>query len=101
MITCYVRYVIDPKKIKEFEVYAKAWIPLVEKFGGKHSGYFLPAEGASNIALALFTFSSLAAYEAYRVKSLDDEECIKAFKFAEETGCVINYERSFFRPVFD
>ncbi|MBE4314104.1 NIPSNAP family protein, partial [Vibrio parahaemolyticus] len=23
MITCYVRYVIDPKKVKEFEEYAR------------------------------------------------------------------------------
>lgn len=53
MITCYVRYVIDPKKVKEFEEYAKMWIPLVEKFGGQHNGYFLPSEGANNVALAL------------------------------------------------
>ncbi|MBE5173942.1 NIPSNAP family protein, partial [Vibrio parahaemolyticus] len=25
MITCYVRYVIDPKKVKEFEEYARMW----------------------------------------------------------------------------
>jgi uncharacterized protein (DUF1330 family) len=100
MITCYVRYVIDAKKTKEFGEYAKMWIPLVEKFGGQHNGYYLPSEGANNIALALFTFPSLAAYEEYREKSLNDEECIQAFKFAEETDCVLSYERSFFRPVF-
>ena len=99
MITCYVRYVINPKKIKDFEAYARMWIPLVEKFGGQHNGYYLPAEGANNIALALFTFPSLAAYEEYRIKSQDDDECIKAFKFAEESDCVISYERSFFRPI--
>ncbi|EOV1092841.1 NIPSNAP family protein, partial [Vibrio fluvialis] len=27
MITCYVRYVIGPKKIPEFEHYARMWIP--------------------------------------------------------------------------
>ena len=100
MVTCYVRYVINASKIKEFEAYAKMWIPLVEKFGGQHNGYFLPSEGASNIALALFTFPSLAAYEEYRIKSLDDQECIKALEFAEETNCIVSYERSFFRPVF-
>lgn len=100
MITCYVRYVIDAKKTKQFEEYAKMWIPLVEKFGGQHNGYYLPSEGANNIALALFTFPSLAAYEEYREKSLNDEDCIQAFKFAEETDCVLSYERSFFRPVF-
>lgn len=100
MITCYVRYVIDPKKVKEFEEYAKMWIPLVEKFGGQHNGYSLPSEGANNIALALFTFESLSAYEDYRTKSLNDSECIKAFEFADKVDCIISYERSFFRPVF-
>lgn len=72
MITCYLNYVIDPYKLVEFERYAKMWIPLVNKFGGTHNGYFLPSEGANNIALALFTFPSLASYEEYRAKSLED-----------------------------
>jgi hypothetical protein len=101
MVTCYLRYVVDPSKLKEFEHYGKLWIPLVEKFGGKHHGYFLPSEGANNIALALFTFPSLAAYEQYRTKSLADKECLAAFKYAEETKCILSYERSFFRPVFE
>lgn len=101
MITCYVRYVIDPAKVKEFEHYAKLWIPLVGKFGGQHHGYFLPSEGASNIALALFSFPSLAEYEQYRLDSLKDQECLDAFEYAKETSCVVSYERSFFRPVLD
>lgn len=101
MITCYLNYVIDPYKTKEFEHYAKLWIPLVNKFGGQHHGYFLPSEGANNKALALFSFASLSAYEEYREKSLSDKECIKAFKYAEETKCISSYERSFFRPVFE
>jgi NIPSNAP len=100
MITCYLRYVIDAAKIKEFEHYGKIWIPLVEKFGGKHHGYFLPSEGANNIALAMFSFPSFALYEEYRAKSFQDTECQAAFKYAEETRCIISYERSFFRPVF-
>ena len=99
MITCYVRYVIDPKKVKEFEEYARMWIPLVEKFGGQHNGYFLPSEGANNIALALFSFESLSAYEEYRLKSLNDPGCIAAFEFADKVDCIVSYERSFFRPV--
>lgn len=101
MVTCYLRYVVDPSKLREFEHYGKLWIPLVEKFGGKHHGYFLPSEGANNIALALFTFPSLAAYEQYRTDSLADKECLAAFKYAEETKCILSYERSFFRPVFE
>lgn len=101
MVTCYLRYVIDPCKLAEFERYGKMWIPLVEKLGGQHHGYFLPSEGANNIALAMFTFPSLALYEEYRAKSLHDEACQAAFKYADETRCILSYERSFFRPVFE
>lgn len=100
MITCYLRYIIDPTKLKEFEHYGKLWIPLVEKLGGKHHGYFLPSEGANNVALALFSFPSLALYESYRARSFEDPDCQAAFRYAEETRCILSYERSFFRPVF-
>lgn len=100
MVTCYLRYIIDPYKVDEFEEYAKMWIPLVNNLGGTHHGYFLPHEGASNIAIALFSFPSLAAYEKYRENMQDDPECQKAFEFADKTRCIISYERSFMRPVF-
>lgn len=100
MITCYLKYVIDPYKIDEFEHYAKLWIPLVDKFGGQHHGYFLPSEGANDIALALFTFNSFAEYEQYRKDSFNDPECLAAFAYAKETRCIKNYERSFFKPLF-
>lgn len=101
MITCYLRYVIDPDKLAEFEHYGRLWIPLVERFGGTHHGYFLPSEGANNIALALFSFPSLAAYEVYRQQSFQDAECQAAFRYAKETRCIVSYERSFFRPVLN
>ena len=101
MITCYLRYVIDANKLAEFEHYGKLWIPLVERFGGKHHGYFLPSEGANNIALALFSFPSLALYEDYRIRSMQDTECQAAFQYAKDTRCIMSYERSFFRPVFE
>ena len=99
MLTCYIRYIIDPYKLKEFEHYGKRWMPLVEQFGGRHHGYFLPAEGANNVAVALFTFPSLALYEQYRTRSLDDPDCQAAYRYAEETRCIVSYERSFLRPV--
>ncbi|MEO9869781.1 NIPSNAP family protein [Ekhidna sp.] len=100
MITCYVNYKIDPDKLEEFEAYAKMWIPLVNKFGGQHNGYFLPHEGANNVAVALFSFNSLASYEQYRTDSMNDPDCIKAYEYAKETKCIVSYERNFMRPVF-
>jgi hypothetical protein len=100
VVTCYIRYVINPLKLKEFETYGRMWIPLVEKFGGKHHGYFMPHEGANNIALALFSFPSLAAYEVYRANAAADPECQAAMRYYEETNCFLSYERTFMRPVF-
>jgi len=100
MITCYLRYIIDPDKLAEFETYGKMWIPLVEKFGGTHHGYLVPSEGTSNVALAFFSFASLAAYEQYRIAAASDPECQVAMNYYKETKCFISYERSFFRPIF-
>ena len=61
MITCVVHYTINPAQIEAFERFARAWMQLVAKHGGVHHGYFLPAEGASDQAEALFSFESLAA----------------------------------------
>jgi len=99
LVTCYIKYIVDPDKLAEFEHYAKLWIPLVNGFGGQHHGYFLPSEGASNVALALFSFPSLSAYDAYRTASFDDPACQDAFAYAKRTQCIVSYERSFFRPV--
>ena len=99
MITCYLRYIVDPYKLKEFEHYAKLWISLVERFGGTHHGYFLPSEGANNVALALFSFPSLAAYEQYRTLFGTHPDFIAADRIRDESGCVLRYERTFMRPL--
>ncbi|SDY90129.1 NIPSNAP protein [Jannaschia faecimaris] len=101
MITCHVTYKIDPEKVAEFEVYASAWIPLVERFGGSHHGYFLPHEGPNDLAFAAFSFTSLAAYESYRTESSADPDCKAAYDFAVRTRCILRYDRHFLRPVLE
>ena len=80
MITCYLKYVIDPYKLAEFEDYGRRWIALVNRLGGNHHGYFLPSEGANNIAYAMFSFPSLADYEDYRKRMAADPECQDVFE---------------------
>jgi hypothetical protein len=87
VITCVVDYVIDPAKITDFEQFATRWIELVEQHGGTHHGYFLPAEGASDRALALFSFPSLAAYEQYRSRFGSDPEFVEADRIRDDSGC--------------
>lgn len=99
MITCYLQYQIDPYKREEFRKYAEMWLPLVPKFGGTHHGYFLPKESASDLAVALFSFASLADYETYRLESQNDPDCQAACAFADETRCIIRLDRQFLEPV--
>jgi hypothetical protein len=99
VITCCVRYEVDPAKIADFERFARAWIDLVNRHGGTHHGYFLPSEGASDVALALFSFPSLAEYERYRARFGEDPEFVAADRIRDESGCVRRYERTFMRPL--
>ena len=99
MITCVVHYVIDPDEIEAFERFGARWMELVEREGGTHHGYFLPSEGASDAALALFSFPSLAAYEEYRALFGVDPDFIAADRIRDESGCVIRYDRTFMRPL--
>lgn len=99
MITCHVKYIIDPYQTREFEEYSAKWIEIVAAMGGIHHGYFLPAEGANNIAYCLFSFDSLARYEEYRLALPGNPECIELFRDANEKKFILSYERSFLRPL--
>ena len=99
MITCVVTYIIDPAKTEPFERFATEWMRLVNAHGGTHHGYFLPGEGASDKALALFSFPSLADYEDYRALFDVDPEFIAADRIRDDSGCVLRYERTFMRPL--
>jgi hypothetical protein len=101
VITVHLRYEIDDSKLADFTEYGQRWIRLVNRLGGTHHGYFMPSEGDSDEAFALFTFPSLADYERYREASASDPECQEAFQFARDTGCIRRYERRFLTPVFE
>lgn len=101
MITCFLKYVIDPYQLSDFEEYGRRWINLVNKMGGMHHGYLLPFEGANNIAYASFSFHSLAEYESYRNNIETNQECQSVLNFALERKFIISYERSFMKPIFE
>ncbi|MEO9903508.1 NIPSNAP family protein [Nisaea sp.] len=90
---------MDAGKIAEFEEYSRMWLDLVPRFGGADHGYFLPSEGESDVALAIFSFESLAPYDVYRKEAAGNPDVQKAMEFANETKCLLRYERSFFRPL--
>ena len=70
----------------------RAWIHLVNRHGGIHHGYFLPGEGASDRAIALFSFLSVTDYESYRTLFGVDPDFIAADEIRDRSGCVLRYE---------
>jgi len=81
-ITVFIRYQLDPFKRDAFEAYAKRWLSIIPRCGGDLVGYWMPHEGTNNIAFALISFESLAAYESYRARLRTDKEGIANFAFA-------------------
>ena len=98
-VTCCIRYVLDPYKRDQFEAYARNWLTIIPACGGDLLGYFMPHEGTDNIALALISFDSLAAYEAYRARLKADEAGAANFDFAQAERFILSEERTFLRPV--
>lgn len=74
---------------------------MVTRLGGQHHGYFLPAEGANNVAYCLFSFASLADYKRYRQEAARDPECVHLVEEASELKFIVSYERSFLRPLLE
>jgi hypothetical protein len=114
LITCFLRYTIDPDKLEDFALYARVWMRLIEKYGGTHHGYFVPDKnapqatfsfpgvgetGRDNVAIALFSFPNVEAYESYRRNVANDPECLAATADYERTKCFTKYERTFLRPI--
>lgn len=98
-VTCCIRYVIDPFQKDAFEAYARNWLTIIPACGGDLIGYFLPHEGTNNIALALISFESLAAYEAYRARLKADPAGAANFVLAQEKRFILSEERTWLTPV--
>jgi hypothetical protein len=95
MITCFIRYEIDPSQREAFRAYAKAWLEVIPACGGDLIGYFLPHEGTNYEAFGLIRFDSLAAYEAYRKRLKADAAARANFAFAQEKRFILKEERTF------
>jgi hypothetical protein len=98
-VTCCIRYVLDPYKRDAFEEYARNWLAIIPACGGDLLGYFMPHEGTDNIALALISFPSLAAYETYRARLKADPAGAENFRMAQAERFIVSEERTFLRPV--
>ena len=99
MVTCVIRYEIDPFQREAFREYAKNWGRIIPRCGGHLVGYFLPHEGTNHIAWGLIAFDSLALYEAYRARLKADPEGRANFAMAEAGRIILREERTFVEVV--
>ena len=97
MITCFIRYEIDPYKVTEFEQYARNWGEAIPRCGAELIGYYAPHEGSATTAYGLYNIENLAAYEAYRARLKDDPLGRENFAFAQREQFVRREDRVFLR----
>ncbi len=99
MLTCLIRYRIDPAKRAEFQTYARAWGEAIPRCGADLIGYFAPHEGSATRAYGIYNIESLAAYEAYRARLAADPVGQENYAFALRQRLILSEERCFVRRV--
>ncbi len=95
MITCFIRYEIDPFKTSAFEEYARNWGQAIPRCGADLIGYFAPHEGSSTLAYGVYSIENLAAYETYRARLKDDPLGQENYAFAQKEQFIRREERTF------
>ena len=99
MITCFIRYQIDPFQRDAFKQYAENWGRIIPRCGGHLIGYFLPYEGTNDVGWGLISFDSLAAYETYRACLRTDPQAVENFATAQRERFILREERTFLEVV--
>jgi NIPSNAP len=97
MITCFIRYDIEPTKVAMFEEYARNWGQTIPRCGADLFGYFAPHEGSATTAYAVLSLPSLAAYEANRARIKADPAGRANFEFAQRENFIRREDRLFMR----
>lgn len=95
MITCFIRYELDPFKVDAFKEYAQNWGEAIPRCGAGLIGYFAPHEGSSTIAYGVYNIESLAAYETYRARLSADPVGQANYDFARKEQFIRREDRIF------
>jgi len=99
MITCFIRYEIEPRKADAFAEYARNWGQAIPRCGADLIGYFGPHEGSATTAYGVYSVESLAAYEAYRARLKEDALGRENFDLARREGFIRREDRLFLKLV--
>ena len=97
MITCFIRYEIDPTQKAQFEQYARNWGQAIPRCGADLIGYFAPHEGSSTLAYGVYSIENLAAYEAYRARLAADPLGRENYDFAQREKFIRREDRTFLK----
>jgi hypothetical protein len=97
MITCFIRYEIDPFKVDAFRQYARVWSEAIPRCGADLIGYFAPHEGSSTVAYGVYNIANLAAYEQYRARLAADPAGRGNYEFAQTERFIRREDRLFLR----
>lgn len=97
MITCFIKYEIDPYKRVQFEQYAQNWGQLIPQCGADLIGYYAPHEGSTTTAYGLYNIKNLAAYEAYRARLSAHPLGQENYQFAQAEKFILKEDRIFLR----
>ena len=95
MLTCIIRYHIDPTKKLQFEQYAQNWGQAIPRCGADLVGYFAPCEGSSTLAYGIYNVASLAEYEQYRGRLAQDPIGRENYEFAQREKFLLREDRTF------
>ena len=99
MLTCIIRYHIDPTKKEQFAEYARNWGTAIPRSGADLIGYFAPHEGSSTRAYGIYNIPSLADYEAYRARLAADPIGKANYEFAQREKFLLREDRTFLKCV--
>lgn len=97
MLTCVIRYQIDPFKRDQFVHYSRVWGRAIPRCGGDLIGYFTPHEGSATLAYGIYNIESLAAYEAYRARLAADPLGQENYEFARRERFILREDRTFLK----
>lgn len=101
MITCIIRYQIDPFAKDAFAAYARNWGEAIPRCGADLVGYFAPHEGSATTAYGIYHVKDLAAYEAYRKRLAADPLGRANYDFAARERFILKEDRLFLKNVSD
>lgn len=99
MITCFIRYEIDPFMKEAFSEYARNWGQAIPRCGADLIGYFGPHEGSATIAYGVYNIENLAAYEAYRARLAAEPLGKENYEFARRERFILREDRIFLKCV--